>query len=234
MQPSRFILSAVLIMGLSAADQVLANEEEAAFLELVAKQYILAQFPNLPEGVKIEATPGSVNPDKDYGGKCSGYLTAELQGREIRTSNTVKIVCSHPDNPYTVYVPVKIERFIASIAAARDLNKGTLIGPEDIVETYVPDARQNSFGVTDKSTLIGSRLKRDIREGSVFAPESFCVICKGDKVQIEAHKGTLSLKTSGLALEDGNVGDSIKVQNTRSKKTVIGRVASHDTVLIDF
>lgn len=123
---------------------------------------------------------------------------AELQGREIRTFNTVKIVCSDPKNPYTVYVPVKIERFIAPIAAARDLNKGTLTGPEDIVETYVPDARQNSFGVTDKSTPISSRLKRNVREGAVFAPKSFCVICKGYKVQTEAHKGALSLKTSGL------------------------------------
>ena len=226
-----FILTAGLLCFLTPSAS--ASQAEADFLRHAAEQYILAQFTNLPPDVKIEVTAGRVRADKDYGGKCTGYLTAQLQGSEIRENNTVKIVCARPDNPYTVYVPVKAERYIAKLTAARDLPKDTILNEADISRTFVPDARQNSFAINDSHQLIGSKLKRDIRAGGVFAPQSLCVICKGDKVQIVAHKGTLSLKTSGVAMEDGNVDDSIKVQNTRSKKTVIARVLDHSTVLIE-
>ncbi len=232
---AHILLSAALALSLNFVPVTAqASQAEADFLQHAAEQYILAQFTDLPPDVRLNVSASPINPNKDYGGKCEGYLTAELQGNTIRQNNSVKIVCASPDHPFTVFIPVKVERLIATLTAARDLSRDTLLTAADINESFVPDVRQNSYGITRKDLLIGSRLKRDLRAGNVFAPGSFCVVCKGDKVQLEAHKGGLSLKTTGVALEDGSIGENIRVQNARSKKTVLGRVASHDTVVIDF
>lgn len=234
LRQSLSLLSAAFLLFCSAFSPAQATQEEADFFRHAAEQYILAQFANLPPDETVVVTAGKVDAGRDFGGTCPGYLTAELAGNAIRENNSVKLVCSDPQNPFTLYVPVKAEKYISAITAARDLNRGTLLSKSDLNSTFIKDERQNSFGITREDLLIGSKLKRDVREGSVFMPEALCVVCKGDRVTLKAHKGGLSLKTTGIAMEDGNLHDSIKVQNERSKKTVIGRVSDHDTVVIDF
>jgi flagella basal body P-ring formation protein FlgA len=59
-----------------------------------------------------------------------------------------------------------------------------------------------------------------------------CFVCKGDKVTIMAVSVGLSLKVSGIAQQDGNLGDTIRVQNASSKKIVSATVSSTREVSI--
>ncbi len=60
------------------------------------------------------------------------------------------------------------------------------------------------------------------------------VIFKGDRVIIEARRGTLLVQTMGVAKETGAPGKMIAVQNQKSKREVMGRVLSAGLVEVIF
>ena len=63
-----------------------ASHADAEFLTNVAKQYMLAQFPANSGDKKYVVKVSKIDPNRNYGGKCTGYLTAELQNSEIKKS----------------------------------------------------------------------------------------------------------------------------------------------------
>jgi flagella basal body P-ring formation protein FlgA len=87
--------------------------------------------------------------------------------------------------------------------------------------------------ITDKAMVLGQKLRRPVKEGKpIYAHqiEPVELIKKGDKVNIAAKMGALTVVTSGIALDDGQKGDQIDVENVRSSRVIRTRVISLDTV----
>ena len=97
-----------LLMAISGTVQVGATVQEAEFLRKVAEQYVRAQFQNRSDDIRVQVEAGRLDERRDYGGKCEGYLTAQLRGNEIRTTSQVIISCDQPGNKYTLYIPVRV------------------------------------------------------------------------------------------------------------------------------
>lgn len=211
-----------------------ATPQEAQFLRKVAEQYILAQFQNSDPSTKVQVTAGRIDDRRDYGGKCEGYLTAELRGSEIKATSQVKITCTQPGNSYSILVPVKVAMLTQTIVASRNLTRGTIISPADLKNIYLDDASNLTSAVTDPNILVGSRLKRDVKAGEQIKVGTFCVVCKNDKVNIVANSRGLSLKTVGLALDDGGINESIRVKNLKSQKTISAVVSAPGQVDVVF
>ena len=232
--------SASLLIGLTAAAacafmpaSALATSAEAEFLRTVAEQYVLAQFPQgLQDGAKIDVKAARLDERRDYGGKCEGYLTAELQGSRITRSSQVKITCAKPGAGYTIYVPVTVRRLIPSITAATSLPRATVIGPGMLKEDYVDESTNSQAAINDAKVLEGAKLKRDIRQGEQIRNGDICMVCRGDPVNIEAVTSNLSLKAQGEALTDGNLNDQVQVRNSKSKKVITATVTASGTVRV--
>lgn len=224
-----------LVMGAQAISSVSATPQEAEFLKTVAEQYILAQFQNQDYGdKKIEVRAGKLDERRNYGGRCTGYLTAELKGSEIKSTSQVKITCSKPENSYTIYVPVKVAMLSPALVASRNLTRGSIIGSSDLKTIYLNDDTNLTTAVSDPNILVGSRLKRDVKEGDQIRSNSFCVVCKNDKVSIVAKSHGLALKTTGIALEDGGINQAIRVRNLKSQKVVSAVVSAPSEVQVVF
>lgn len=210
-----------------------ATRAEAEFLRTVAEQYVLAQFPKNTDSLsKIEVEAAKLDERRDYGGKCEGYLTAELQGSRITRSSQVKITCSKPGSGYTVYVPVTVRRLVASVTAAANLPRSTVISPDMLKEGFVDENTNSQSAVNNPDELTGVKLKRDIKEGDQIKKGDFCMVCRGDPVNIEAVTSNLSLKASGEALSDGNLNDQVQVRNSKSKKVITATVTAAGTVRV--
>ncbi|MBO6258010.1 MAG: flagellar basal body P-ring formation protein FlgA [Succinivibrio sp.] len=197
-----------------------ASMEEAAFLRHVAEQYILAQFPDQGRDYQVEVTAAKLDPNRNYGGKCEGYLTAQLQGSDIKTSSSVKITCTKPGNNFSIIVPVKIKMKRPAFVAATGIPHGSVITDAMIKEVWLSETENQSGAINLRESLVGSKVRKDIRAGEQIRPSSLCMICKGDSISLEARKGGLSLKTQGVALSDGNYGEEIQVRNSKSKKVI--------------
>ncbi|MCR5537474.1 MAG: flagellar basal body P-ring formation protein FlgA [Succinivibrio sp.] len=224
-----------LTLPLSLMPNAAASQAEVNFLRHVAEQYIIAQFPKRPDDDrKIEVRASKLDGSRNYGGRCEGYLTAELQGEELKNSNIVKISCTRPKNGYTLLVPVSVKILRPALVAVQNIPHGTMITDELLTETYLPEHEHQAGSVGLRSQVVGSKVKKDIKAGEQIKLNSFCLVCKGDQVNLIAEKGNLSLKAAGFALTDGNYGDAIQVRNAKSKKIVQAVVRSPTEVQVVF
>ena len=230
---ARFGVLAACALAL-CAPQAAATQEEADFLQLVAEQYVLAQFPEQDDSRRISVKASRLDPKRDYGGRCLGYLTAQLQSPKIKNSATVKINCSRPDASYTLYVPVDVSVMRRSLVAAENIPKGTVITRSLLEIRFIDETSIPSSVITDPAMILGSKVRRDIAIGSPIHQGSFCVVCKGDNVTIEAKTSNLAVKTIGTALEDGNLDEQISVRNSSSKKVIEAVVTGPGAVEVRF
>ena len=213
---------------------VSATPSEAAFLSNVAKEYMKAQFPADTREKKYVVKAGKLDSNREYGGKCTGFLTAELVGSEIRRSNVVKITCSRKVKPYTINVPVSVTIYRASTIAAVNIPKGAVISQDMIEDTYVNESTNTAAAITDRSMVVGSKARKDIKAGEQIRISDFCLISKGDVVAIEANSKNLSIKAQGIALEEGKLNDQIQVRNSKSGKIIYGVVRGPGLVEVIF
>ena len=211
-----------------------ATVQEAEFLQNVAKQYMLAQFANNKDDIKYEVKVSRVDPNRDYGGKCSGFLTAQLTSNQIKKSNVVKIICSRKENPYTVSIPVNVIVQRPTAVATENIPKGTILTSNLLSKQYVNEGLNTSSAVTNLNSILGAKVRKDIRAGDVIKQSDLCLIAKGDIVTIEAVSSNMQIKTQGVALEEGKLNDLISVRNSKSKKVIQGIVVSPNTVRVTF
>lgn len=208
-----------------------ATSEETEYLRHVAEQYMLAQFPSDSQ-YKIEVKAGKLDERRSYGGHCDGYLMAEIPGSRITRSSLVRISCRDPKNTYTVTVPVTVRKLVPTVTAADNLRKQTVITPQMLREAYVDIDTNSATAVNDAGSLVGCKLKKDVKAGDQIKNGDFCMVCRGDEVNIEAVSGNLYLKTKGEALGDGNLNDQVQVRNSRSRKVVNATVTAAGTVRV--
>lgn len=231
----RSMVTLVLGSSLCLTAPAQATPQEAEFLRTVAEQYILAQFiDKSDDSTKIEVTAARIDDRRDYGGKCEGYLTAQLKGTEIRSSSQVIITCSRPENPYSIVLPVKVKRLTRSVVAARNLTRGTVISQQDLQTVYIDENTNLTTAVSDPNLLVGSRVKREVKAGDQIRANAFCVVCKNDKINIVAKSNALQLKLAGVALEDGSTNETIRVKNLKSGKIISAVVTGPSQVQVVF
>jgi flagella basal body P-ring formation protein FlgA len=83
--------------------------------------------------------------------------------------------------------------------------------------------------------LIGRTMLRTLAAGvpvTVRHLQMNWSVRRGDPVVIETDKGEMVVSMAGIALENGQTGDFIQVQNLRSRKTVHGVVTDGNKIIV--
>ena len=138
------------------------------------------------------------------------------------------------EEPVYVNVPVTVNVARATTIASANIPKGTTITADLLEDSFVNESTNTSAVITDKSMILGSKARRDIRAGEQIKVSDFCVIAKGDIVTIVASTNNLEIKTQGQALEEGKVNDLIQVKNVKTKKVIQAVVTGPNTVKVIF
>ena len=139
-------------------------------------------------------------------------------------TETMRPVSGHYEA--TVSVPVLI----------RQVGKTDVIAATDLTTRDMPERQLRKDTVTDADQLIGKSphatisADRPIRATEISMP---IVIRKGDHVELTYTSQYLSIKTTGIALEDGEQGGTIRVKNEKSEKAVSGKAVAAGTVEVN-
>jgi flagellar basal body P-ring formation protein FlgA len=89
--------------------------------------------------------------------------------------------------------------------------------------------------VTSRAELVGKVARRLIPSGSAIAKSAVSapyLFKDGDRVVLEYISGGLSIRVSGIALQPGFAGSSVRVRNPDSGTVVIGTVRGDGSVAL--
>lgn len=118
---------------------------------------------------------------------------------------------------------------------SRRVNAGEVLAQSDIAFIPMPIERIADGVLTDGAALVGMEARRQltagrlIHRGSVGAP---LVVQRNKPVVVRFVDGALQLEARGRALQDGGVGDLVKVMNVASSAVVTGTVTGPNAVQV--
>ncbi|MDP2559876.1 flagellar basal body P-ring formation chaperone FlgA [Psychrobium sp. 1_MG-2023] len=155
---------------------------------------------------------------------CQTPLEIKVAGKQgLKRNSTIHVSCQ---GTWNLYVPVQVKQLMSVIVAAKNLSPGTLLNKSNLKKAYADMTITMGQTVEQLSQVTGSKVKRYIQQGRPILFTSVCLVCRGDPVSIYAKKGSLIIKSSGIALNDGSIGQIISVKNSSSGRTVEGTVVA--------
>ncbi|MDP5292298.1 flagellar basal body P-ring formation chaperone FlgA [Oceanimonas sp. CHS3-5] len=164
--------------------------------------------------------------------ECPGMLTADIRGSgEVRRNTHVHVQC-HETPGWSLFVPVRVRILKPVVTAATPIARNTLLQPAQLQMSYQDEVLLRGDVFDDIQALLGTRSKRDLRPGRPVLASQLCVVCKGDKVTIVAETGGLSIRTDGMAEEDGTFNERIRIRNSRSGRQIQGRISEAGVVRV--
>ena len=157
----------------------------------------------------------------------------QLSQPASQRQNTVVIRCN--DNPgWQLYLPVRIDEIVQTLILRQNIASDSILTANMLEST----SRQRRFIrgnlVLDASSVIGAKTKRALSMGQILTFQDLCLVCKGDVVTIAVNDNGIAVSVSGIATEDGSLGDVIPVQNRQSKRTIRAEVVGVNRVEIRF
>ncbi len=128
----------------------------------------------------------------------------------------------------------RVKSFSKAAVINRNIKRGEIIGPDDIVIERTDVTRLKDF-YKSKSELDGMQAKKTLKTGAVLTGTNVCpvyVVRRGDKVKIEIRAGDVFVSAEGTAKENGGYGEYIKVYVEMTKSTIACKIINSKTVVL--
>lgn len=116
------------------------------------------------------------------------------------------------------------------------LQKGSLITEENIATLQLPQNEVFASTITDATQLAGLTTVRPLPAGQPvnrLHVKATAAVSRNDVVSIRYKSGAVELTMKGQALEDGQLGQTIKVINPNTRATIAGIVREGGVVDIN-
>jgi flagella basal body P-ring formation protein FlgA len=190
----------------------------------------------------------SIKPDRLFR-SCDGDFVVE---KAFGGWKTVRVICRQ-ENAWDIYVrtgyqseaPAKADKspenleksdnldLMQRVIVVRPVSRGDLLTREDLgLQTL---SRSGSGGFTDIDELVGRRAKKSLRTGLVVHDRHLqpdWMVHAKQSVSVVNNTGGIQVSTAGIALENGRLGDLVKVRNLSSNSILHGFVAGTKKILI--
>ncbi|MDO1559611.1 flagellar basal body P-ring formation chaperone FlgA [Brevundimonas sp. 2R-24] len=180
----------------------------------------------------------------DGAGAASGVLAATRTGETaVLDAAQLQLLArrhglswSNPQGFRTVLVSAGAETAVSTTVAsasrtatvdiltyARNIPAGEIIQPQDVVFTAVQAHQAPADGADDPERVIGQSARRPLRSGAAVRAadlSSPVVVRRGEMIEVAFETGGVTLTLQARALQDGAVGERIRVLNTQSDRTI--------------
>lgn len=215
-----------LYTSITAADENNLTKQQ---LISQAEQYVLAQLdPDNSKTIDVAAMPID---KRVHVPACHSALKFSSSPESLSQSNvTVKAQCN--DNNWYMFMVIKAIETQSVVVMSSAVSPGTLLTSNNVEVVNMNKKRLRTTTFADIKDVVGARIKRRVIAGRPVNPNNLCYVCKGDRVTISAGTSSMRVKTSGVALEDGRMGETIQVKNRRSNKKIYAQVTSTGQVEI--
>ncbi|SMP13601.1 flagella basal body P-ring formation protein FlgA [Desulfurobacterium pacificum] len=131
-----------------------------------------------------------------------------------------------------IWIPFRVERKVSVVVAKRVIPKGKVISGADVVVKGIPQSKARD-GIASLSEVVGKVAKRDFRAGEVIKRRDLVpnfIVFKGKPVKVIYDSGGIHIELLGVPMENGALGDIIRVKNISTGKQLICKVIGKNTV----
>jgi flagella basal body P-ring formation protein FlgA len=149
----------------------------------------------------------------------------------------VNVVASHQGHNITLSGSYQCLSSIPTLSRA--VKAGRMIEENNVklqdVDTKVVNMLSHKLAKKPEE-MVGMCAKQDIKANSfVYLSQlkNQLAVHINDSVEIVCVGGNFAITTIGRAIQSGAIGDRIRVQNTKSKKILIGRISANKTVEVE-
>ena len=226
------VCGALLTLGAAGVAAAAQDWQSTAGIAAVAEDYLRERTGGSGQRTSVKA--GALDPRHRLP-SCDQSLEAFMRrGTTISARTIVGVRCAG-SKPWTVYVPVNVFVSARVYTAARTLPRNHLLTADDLKVDERDVSRLTAGYITDRSRLVGQRLKQQAIAGRIITPamlEANLVVKRGQSVTLLAMNGGIQVSMSGKALINGAIGQRIQVENHSSGRIVEGVVRSPETVEI--
>ena len=128
---------------------------------------------------------------------------------------------------------VRVELYKDVVIAREKIRKGSIISQESVTVSNREVALMPDTYFEDIKEVSGKMAKSTINAGSIiniWMLKLQPVISKGSKIKVSVTGSNIVIETEGIALEDGQIGDKIKVRRSDSGKTFDAIVINSESV----
>ncbi|SEK50369.1 flagella basal body P-ring formation protein FlgA [Colwellia chukchiensis] len=219
-----------MVIYLTALNFANAMTIDRDYLYNFIKTHVKSQI-KAPEHGKLSIEVSPIDPRISLQA-CSAPLTANIPENHNGRNVNIKIVCPDQQSWY-LFVPVKIHTIIPIVVTKRRLAKGTLLDHNNIEVVYKDSGQIRGTTLSEIAQISGARTKRNLSQGSAITNRNTCFVCKGQAVNIVASSAGFEIKSAGMALQDGSLGELISVKNKKSGRVVQGQVSAINQVVIN-
>ena len=158
-------------------------------------------------------------------------------------SKLIKVNCIG-NNPWQFIVRNKVNKFKSKTknkqlsdfyALKKFKEKGSIIKEKDLIIVKRKNSQRNVF-ISDKSDIVGKKLKKSVNSNQLLKRSNLqkdWLIKKNSQVTIINNKSFVTIKEDGLAMNDANYMDMIKVKNIKSGKVIVGYAKNEKKVILN-
>ena len=176
---------------------------------------------SLPEGIEVPEGEVKLQVDLLYGLRYNAPTVA----RVVAMQDTQKVG--------QAILRLDVRQYQEVVVAARMLPGKTLLQSGDLKQLRLETGRLAKGFLLDPTKALGQQLQWPLRSGEVLMESMLArplVMRRGADITIQVRQGEILINVAGEALQDGSVGQRIRVKNLLSKRIVTAKVIDEATV----
>ena len=227
------LIAVMTIVSLIAPPAFAASYQPHSSIQQAAEQYAKKMF--VKKGLnQVKATAGSLDSRLKLA-RCDIPLTSSSNQSGGANRVTVLVACKG-QKPWKLYVPVAVNAQGHVAISKHSLQRGTVIQRSDIKLVKRPLTDLRGQYVSDAKQVVGMELKRPVTPDTIMTLNMLAkpkIVRRGQTVAIRAKMAGLQVQMMGKALSDGSSGDYIRVENTRSKRTIEGMINEDGSITVN-
>lgn len=164
-------------------------------------------------------------------------FTVELPyGIKLNAPSYVYIGIVVAEQPYaTAKLKFNIKKYEQVVVANRLISSGSLVTADSVTFERQDVGRMPPGYITDLNKILGLVAKRQIAPGATMTDsmvEKPVLIKRGQNVRIVAIIGGIEVIAPGVVMQNGSMGQLVRVQNVSSKKIISGYIIDETTVKV--
>lgn len=149
--------------------------------------------------------------------------------------SAVRIATIRGERPTRATVWFAVTALQTVPVASMDLGAGEVVGEHSLTTALTDVFDLGCTPATDVTRAVGMRLRASVAAGGGLCAEHLKVpplVTRGERVSVRSVAGLVTIQTTGVAQQDGDLGKVLRVRNANSGATFLAAVTGRGEVTV--